>query len=516
MSNCFFGLDMGTGGCKAALINDQGEVLGYSFREYPIINDKPSWSEHETYLYWQYVCEMFQQILKDSRIDRQEIKGIGVSSALPALVMIDRQGNPLQRAYNLMDRRATAEVQWIKDTIGEERVYKLTGYQLNDHPSIVNLMWEKKNRPDSYNKIYKGLTIGGYIVFLLTGKVTINRSDAALFGAYDLRKNKFDEKLIDDLGLDREHFPEVFLCEEVAGELTQEAAKAIGLLPGIPVAGQADAMAGWIGAGAINIGDFQSNLGTVGNFGIIHRDYDFVESEVGYLMGLTVPYTIKDMLVTIPSTMTGGQALRFLRDSISQAEIHAGKLLDISVYDLLTLEASKVPLGSDGLITVPLLMGERSPLWDPYARGVIFGLSLNHTKGHFIRSMMEGVAFAMYLSFEMIKDSGLKINYPLVMNEGGAVSRLWRKIITDVFNVPTVLVKRRIGAPYGDGILAGVASGYFKDFSITQNWVEYVDPLEPEIDNHEKYMQYFKIYKNIYPNLKAEFRKLADLRNADS
>ncbi len=436
MTNYFLGVDMGTGGCKAALIDDQGEVHGYAFREYPILNEKPGWSEHDPHLYWKHVSEMFREVIEHAHVDPRQVRGIGVSSALPAMVMLDKDGNPLQHAYNLMDRRATAEVEWIKEHIGEERVYKLTGYRLEDHPNIVNLLWEKRNRPDTYRQIAKALTVGGYIVYKLTGKYEINRSDATYYGAYDLRKNEFSQALLDEMGLDSTIFPSLHLCEDVVGEVHASAAADCGLVAGIPVAGQADAMAGWIGGGAIEIGDFQSNLGSVGNFGIIHNNFDFVESEIGHLMGITSAYTIKDTLVTIPTTMTGGQSLRYLRDNISHAEVHAEQLIGVSAYDLLNMEAVKVPVGSDGLIVLPLLMGERTPLWDPYARGVIFGLSLNHTKGHIVRAMMEGVAYSMYHSYSLLIQGNLKINYPLVMNEGGAVSRIWRQIITDVLNSP--------------------------------------------------------------------------------
>ncbi len=513
MAKFFLGVDMGTGGCKAALIDDQGEVLAYSFREYPIINEKPGWSEHDPVLYWTLVSEMLREVLEHAHIDPKEVGGIGVSSALPSLVMLDAAGHPLERAYNLMDRRATAEVEWVKEHIGEERVYKMTGYRLEDHPNIVNLLWEKRNRPENYRKIAKALTTGGYIVYRLTGKTGINRSDATFFGAYDLRKHEFDQTMVDAMGLEQAMFPKVHLCEEVVGEVHAAAAADCGLVAGIPVAGQADAMAGWLGGGAIEIGDFQSNLGSVGNFGIIHNNYEFVESEIGHLMGITSPYTIKDTLVTIPTTMTGGQSLRYIRDNISHTEIHAEQLVGISAYDLLNLEAAKVPVGSEGLIVLPLLMGERTPLWDPYARGVIFGLSLNHTKGHIVRAMLEGVAYAMYHSYSLLIQGNLKINYPLVMNEGGAVSRLWRQIITDVLNIPTVLVKRRTGAPYGDGILAGVATGHFKSFRVVRDWVEYVEPLEPNQENHDKYMQYFEIYQQLYPSLQNSFLALARLRD---
>jgi xylulokinase len=217
--------------------------------------------------------------------------------------------------------------------------------------------------------------------------------------------------------------------------------------------------------------------------------------------------------MTIPSTTTGGQSIRYLRDQFSQYEVETERVLGISSYDLLNMQAAQVPLGGEGLIILPYLMGERTPIWDTQARGVIFGLSLTHGKGHIVRAMMEAVAYALYDSYRLIKDAGLKINYPIILNEGGAVSKLWRQIITDVFNVPTVLVKRRTGAPFGDAILAGVATGVFKDFSVAKEWAEYIDEMTPSQANHERYMEYFTLYKQIYEHVKEDFRDLAQLRN---
>jgi xylulokinase len=192
-------------------------------------------------------------------------------------------------------------------------------------------------------------------------------------------------------------------------------------------------------------------------------------------------------------------------------ESRAGKS-PLPSYDELTALAEKIPLGCEGLIALPFLMGERTPIWNNQARGVIFGLSLNHRLGHLVRAMMEAVAFAMYDSFRLIQASGMKMNYPLVMNEGGAISRLWRTIITDVFNVPTVMLNRRVGAPFGDAILAGVATGFISDFNVTRLWSDYVDPLEPDPENHLKYMEIFDIYKRLYEHVKDDFNDLARLR----
>ncbi|MBE3041553.1 carbohydrate kinase, partial [Candidatus Bathyarchaeota archaeon] len=254
--------------------------------------------------------------------------------------------------------------------------------------------------------------------------------------------------------------------------------------------------------------------GTVGNFGVIFSDPSFMFSPEGLSM-INLSFTIDaaHTYMTIPSTMTGGQSIRYLRDQFSQVEIETERILGVSSYDLLNLQAAKVPLGSDGLIILPYLMGERSPIWDPRARGVIFGLSLNHTKGHVVRAMMEAVAFALYDSYRLIKAAGLKISYPMILNEGGAVSKLWRQIITDVFNVPTVLVKRRTGAPFGDAILAGVVTGVLPGFSVAKEWAEYIDPVEPDQERHEQYMAYFDLYKQLYEHVKEDFRALARLRD---
>ncbi len=515
MSDFLLGIDYGTGGAKACIINAQGAVKAYAYEEYPLIHEHPDWSEHDAVLYWQVACRLIHKVVKEASCQPSEIKGIAVSSALPSLVMVDCNHNPIHRAYNLMDRRAKAEVLWLKEHIGEERIFNLSGYRLEDHPVLVNVLWEKRNRPDDYRRIHKVLTIDGYITLKLTGKAVLHYSGAAFYGvAYNLRAGCFNTSMLVELGIDPDILPALYRCEDIVGEVTRQAASETGLIKGIPVAaGQVDCNASWVGAGAINVGDFQSNLGSVGNFGIIHQNSAFNFSETGRLM-INFPYTVNssDTYVTVPTTMTGGQCIRYLRDMCSQYETEVERILGISSYDLLNLQAESVPAGSEGLIILPFLMGERTPIWDVNARGVMFGLSLHHTKGHIVRAMMEGVAYALYDSFRLLKKAGLQVNYPMVLNEGGAVSRLWRQIIADVFNVPNIMVKRRTGAPYGDAILAGIATGIFADFSVVKDWVEYIEPMNPQPGNHELYMELFTLYKRIYEHLKDDFAILAKFR----
>ena len=511
MAEYLLGIDYGTGGAKACIIDEAANILSYAYREYPIIVNKPGWSEHDPRLYWEIACQIIAECLAKGAVDPARIKAIGTSSALPCLVMVDKRHEPVQLAYNLMDRRAVKEVEWLRETVGEERIFDITGNRLEDHPSIVNLLWEKNNRPESFGNIYKALTIDGYIRLKLTGQATVNIPNAAFYGvAYNIREHRFEEDILSAIGICKEILPEIYDCETVIGEVTPEAARKTGLIQGTAViAGTADAPAGWMGAGAVEEGDTQMNLGTCGNFGVIHRDTDFLKT----MLVCAHAVDCRRLFVTIPTTTTGGQSIRYLRDNFSHTEIGMEKLIGISSYELLDMEAERVRPGSEGLVILPYLMGERTPIWDINARGVIFGLSLNHGKGHIVRAMMESVAYALYDSFLIIKETGKKINYPIVLNEGGAASKIWRKIITDVFNVPTTVVKSRAGAPYGDAVQAGVSAGIFKGYAFTKEKAEYVDLIEPDKNNHELYMEYFRIYRNLYKHVREDFKELAGLRS---
>jgi xylulokinase len=504
------GVDYGTGGAKATIIDVEGRVKSYSFEEYPILTPHPGWSEHDALLYWEIAGRIIHKVIAEASVGAPEIKAVAVSSALPSLVMVDEHHNPVHNAYNLMDKRAVNQVQWLKDNIGENHIFEVSKNRLDDHPALVNLMWEKENRSEAFGRIWKALTIDGFITLKLTGEARCHYSGAAFYGvAYNLLERRFEKELLERIGIPFELLPELLRCDQIAGSVTKEAAEATGLAEGTAVAaGQVDCNAGWVGAGAVAEGDIQMNLGTCGNFGIVHRKPEFHNSMIAFA------YTTdsENMYITVPTTTTGGQLIRYMRDNFYGLEKEQEQQRGTDTYDLMNQEAERVQPGSEGLIVLPYLMGERTPLWDVYARGVVFGLSMHHSRGHVVRAMMESVAYALYDSYRIVKDTGYKINTPIVFNEGGAKSPLWRRIITDVFNVPTVLVERRTGAPYGDAILAGVAAGIFKDFSVADEWTKLIEPMEPEQKNHDIYMEYFELYKNLYGHVKSDYRTLAGLR----
>jgi len=507
------GIDHGTGGAKACIINEDANVCSYAFREYEIITNNNNWSEHDPVKSWDLTCEIIKECIEKADISPDDITGIANSSALPSMVMVDENYEPINLAYNLMDRRAYKEVDWLKNNIGFTKIFNVNANRLEDHPILVNLLWEKFNRPDDYEKIYKILTMDGFIRLKLTGEITANYNSGAFFGvAYDVRENKINKDIINEMGLDYDKLPEFYRCKDIIGHTSKKAAKETGLVEDIPVAsGTVDCNAGWISGGAIDVGDIQMNLGTCGVMGVVHKDTNLMLNKM-----INSSYTTdsENSFVSIATTTTGGQSLRYLRDNFSQTELAMENLVsEYDSYDYLNMQAKNVEVGSEGLIVLPFLMGERTPLWDTDARGVIFGLSLNHSKGHIVRAMMEGVGYALYDSYRILEKNYNPINLPLVFNEGGTKSVLWRRIITDIFNVPTVFLKGRTGAPLGDAILAGVAVGVFDNFSIAKEKAEYVNPLEPIEENHKIYMDYFENYKNIYESLKTNFVDLSSLKN---
>ena len=511
MSGILLGIDFGTGGAKACLMSDQGEVLAYAYREYEILVPVAGWSEHDPENYWSVTCQLISEILDRAGVPSSNISGVGLSCALPSMVMVDESGNPVAPALNLMDRRALKEVEHTRSLLGDSLIENLTANRIEDHPTIVNLLWFKKHKPDVFAATHKALTIDGFIAARLTSTFAVNRSAAVFYGvAFDIRSGEFRQEVLERVGIPPTLIPDVCDCVDVIGTVTTAAAAETGLTPGTPlVGGQVDCNAGWIAGGAIEAGDMQLNLGTCGVLGVVHQREDYLSHPDGLQM-VNIPYTTSpgDTFSAVAVTTTGGQTLRYLRDTFGGIELETERLTGISAYELLTSQARDITPGSDGLIVMPYFMGERSPLWDASARGVVFGLSLHHTRGHVLRAFMEGVAYALYYSFSTLMKTGLPARHPLVFNEGGAQSAVWRRIITDVLGVPTARLEGVGGAPLGDAILAGVGVGLLADFGVAREWARHVDHCEPIAENHERYMEYFAVYRGLYDDVEKRFRDL--------
>lgn len=507
MANFLVGCDVGTSGTKSVVMDEEGSVLGSHYVEYPLITARPGWAEHNPQWYWDAVADTIGASLSQSKIDPGEVRAVSVSALSPACILVDRDLKPLQYGHIWLDRRATAECRWIGEKVGDERVFQLSGNPIDPYYAAAKLMWERNNRPDLYRKAYKLQTAADYPVMMLTGRAVTDYSNASLIGiCFDIVNKKWDTDMMEELGLDPGKFPEPYPCDEVIGEVTREAAARTGLREGTPVvAGTVDCNAAWVANGAIEVGDASLVMGTAGVLGIVHEEPRFTKKMI------TIVHTAdsRRMYTTLAAIVSCGGVTRYFRDTFGQFERFASQNLGVDVYELMNLEAAGIPPGSDGLLFLPYLSGERTPIWDPLARGVVFGMSLAHTKGHMLRAMMEGAGYALLDNFELIRESGIPINLPLVLGEGGAKSPLWRQIICDILNVPAVFMEEGKGAPVGNAILAGVGAGVFKDFAVAKRWVKTGCRHTPDPERNERYMKLYRVFKNVYEHVKDDFLLLA-------
>ena len=353
-------------------------------------------------------------------------------------------------------------------------------------------------------------TAADYPAMKLTGIAVTDFSNACLCGiAFDVRKKVWDQELLKEINIDLDKLPDPRPCDEIIGNVTSEAAERTGLARGTPVvAGTVDCNAAWVAGGAIEDGDCSLVMGTAGVLGIVHKEDSFTRN----MIMIIHTANSKETYTTVSAQLLGG-IYRYYRDQLAVAEKNAADDLGIDAYDIMGLQAGKVPPGSDGLLLLPYFLGERTPIWDPYVRGMLFGLSFNHGRGHIIRAIMEGTGYSLRNNFTMIKNSGIKINLPIVLSEGGARSKLWRQIVCDMLEVPALYMKSSTGAPVGNAILAGVGVGVFKDFSVAKKWIEIGDRTEPDPANTEIYKKYYPIFVELYKRNKDLYQKLAEIRS---
>ncbi|MED4909375.1 FGGY-family carbohydrate kinase [Brevibacillus centrosporus] len=509
MTGYLVGCDIGTGGTKAVVIDLRGSVKGTHYIEYPLITPRPGWAEHHPDTYWDAVVKTIKLSLEKAKINPSQVLGVGLSAMSPACILVDKDLNPLQNSHIWMDRRGTAESMQIKAQIGDDEVFRVSGNPIDPYYATVKLLWEKNNRPELYNKAHKMLTAKDYPLMKLTGQPVTDYGNASLIGvAFDIVKKEWNRPMLQELGLDVDKFPEVFPCDEVVGYVTREAAALTGLVEGTPVvAGAIDCNAAWVSTGIIRPGDNSITLGTAGVWGVVHEEPSFSRGMISVVHAADS----RNKYTTVGALVCAGALIRYFRDTFAQVEMHAAQTLQISPYEIMNLEAEKVPAGSDGLLVLPYFMGERTPIWDPLARGVTFGMSLAHGRGHYIRSYMEGVAYGIKQNMKMVSEAGIPINPVVGMVEGGANSRLWRQIMADVLGVKTAYMKNSLGAPVGDAIVAGVGVGAFPNYEIVNDWVEMSEYHTPDPKNEKVYTGMYELYTSLYPRLKEDFVKLAEI-----
>jgi xylulokinase len=500
------GLDIGTSGVKALIMDEKAEKITTSTVEYPLKTPKVNWAEQEPTDWWNGTVEAIKQVINKSSVDPKGIKGIGLSGQMHGLVALDKEYKVLRPAILWCDQRTGKQCQYITEKIGAERLIDLVSNPALTGFTAGKLIWVRENEPEIYEKIYKILLPKDYIRFRLTGEFATEVSDASGTLFLDVKKRKWSDELLDELDIDKDILPECFESSVVSGKVNTKASKETGLMEGTPVVGGGgDQAAQAVGTGIIKEGVISSTIGTSG---VVFAASDEHHLDPGHTLH-TFCHAVKGKWHLMGVMLSAGGSLRWLRDTLFEDLKAEAEKKGVDTYVLMEEKASDVPVGSEGLIFLPYLTGERAPYADPNARGVFFGLSLRHTDGHFVRSVLEGVAFGLRDSLEVIKS--LDISVKEIRNSGGgAKSPFWRQIQADINGSPMTTINVTDGGALGVALLAGEGTGVYSSLEDACDAIIKVkSSTDPDKDNVEKYNDYYNIYRSLYPALKDRFLELS-------
>jgi xylulokinase len=506
----FIGIDIGTTGAKAVLMDVNGVVVTTATIEYQMFTPHPLWAEQNPDDWWNATCKSIQNVLSQSKINVGDVKGVGLTGQMHGLVTLDKDGKVLYPCIMWNDQRTSVECKEITDKIGFKNLLSITGNQVLPGFTAPKILWLRKNKPDIYSKINKVLLPKDYIRFKLTNEFFSDVSDASGTLLLNVKERKWSQEILNKLEIPIEWLPEVVESISQTGSITKQASDLTGLIEGTPVfAGGGDQAAGGIGAGVVKEGIVSIVLGTSGVV-FTHSDKYRIEPE-GKLHAFCHSAPEKWHLMGV--TLSAAGSFRWYRDTFAYEEKLVAQKSSKDVYEILTNKASTIPAGSEGLFFLPYLSGERTPYSDPNAKGAFIGLSVRHTKAHLTRSVLEGVAYSLKDCFELISNLGIKAE-SLIISGGGAKSKLWRSIIADVFNAEIKTLTCTEGAPYGAAILAAVGSGNYKNVNEACEKILKIDSkIEPDKKRASIYNDFYSIYKQLYPQLNNSFQNISEKVN---
>jgi xylulokinase len=505
------GVDVGTSSTKTAIRNAEGRLLAEASAEYPLYRPFPGWAEMNVEDWWQAVCATIRQVISKAGINPDDIGGIGVDGVSWTLIPVDRQLRPLCRAMIWLDRRAEAQAALLRAQPEADAWIQLAANPLDAAYVTPKLLWLRENNPQVFNDAHMFLNSTGYIAARLTGALTCDYTQAYAYHFYDMHNNCWDLHAAQRLGIPLEKMPELVSPLAVIGRVTAQAAQDAGLASGIPViAGGLDAAVGALGAGVVRLGQTVDQGGQAGG---MLMSVDRVVVEPLLIFG----HHVLPGQYLLQSGTVGGGTLSWFRDIMGQGEVEAAKQAGISSYELMSREASAAPPGANGLIFLPYMAGERTPLWDSNARGVFFGLSYKTTRADMLRAIMEGCAFAVYHGLRVAEMRGVTVSEWL--GDGGAArSPIWCQIKADITGKAFVVARQIDGSEGGHTLGLFAMTAQAVGLCRLQELPDFVEHLLPERRvyhpspaNHAVYADLFEIYLRLSEKLKDDFADLAAL-----
>jgi len=506
MADYILGIDVGTTGTKALLIDPTGAVVASATEEYPLHTPRPGWAEQDPQDWWRGTVAAIRRVISASGARPEEIRGLGLSGQQHGSVFLDKDHNVLREALLWCDQRTAAQCAWIHDTVGFDKVVGetlnpvLTGFQA---PKIV---WLRDNEPDLYARLRMILLPKDYIRFRLSGEFATEVSDAAGTSLLNVGKRQWSDVMLHGLGLTTDMLPRVYESPVASTAVCQSAAAETGLPVGLLIAGGGgDNACSAVGNGVIAEGIVQVSVGTSGTvFSPMN------EPELDPKLRVhTFCHAVPGQWHAMGVVLSAGGSLRWFRDVLCGEEKAEAAAQGVDPYEIITAAASTAPIGAEGLIFLPYLTGERTPHPDPHARGVFMGLGLRHTKAYMARAVMEGICYAMRDSLEILREMRLPIAE--VRNTGGGSrSAFWRQMQSDVFRTPLVRMAIDEGAAFGAAILGGVGAGVWPDVpAACAAAVRTKEPTQPHRQASAIYNKFYPVYRALYPSLKRHYAKVA-------
>jgi xylulokinase len=493
------GIDLSTTGAKALLIDRDGRVVSSATTPLSLSTPHPLWSEQDPREWWTATTNSIKQALATANASGADVIAIGLTGQMHGLVLLDEQGEVLRPAILWNDQRCGAECDEIRARVGRKELVRITGNDALTGFTAPKILWVETHEPEIYRRSRHVLLPKDYIRYKLTGTLAMDKADGSGTMLFDLRERTWSSQILKALNISPDWLPPTFEGHETTGEVTREAATLTGLRPATPVvAGGGDQAAGAVGTGVVRPGTMAVTLGTSGVV-FAATESALIEPE-GRLHAFCHAVAGRWHLMGVMLSAAG--SLQWYRDKLA---------CDRSFAELVD-EAAAVPAGSEGLIFLPYLSGERTPHPDPLARGAWVGLTTRHGRPHLTRSILEGVAFGIKDMFCLMRDAGLGAIDEVRVSGGGAKSLLWRQILADALEAELVTVNTTEGAAYGAALLAGVGAGVWSDVDTAcAHTIVVNDRVTPDDKKSEIYKPLYDQYQRLYPILKPTFHALGEI-----
>ncbi len=502
------GIDLGTSGTKTVLFDETGNVICSATAEYPMYQPQNGYAEQEPADWYNASISTIKTVVSKSGIDVGDIAGIGLSGQMHGLVMLDENNDVIRRSIIWCDQRTARECEEITEKVGAKRLVEITANPALTGFTASKILWVRNNEPDNYARCRHILLPKDYIRFMLTGVYATEVSDASGMQLLDVANRCWSYEVLIKLGIDKNMLAKVYESPEITGFITKEIAALTGLKEGTPVVGGAgDNAAAAVGTGVVKNGRAFTTIGTSGVVFAHTSEISIDPKGRVHTFCCAVPGAWHVMGVT----QGAGLSLKWFRDNFCQAEKDTAKLMGIDEYYLMDKEAGTVPVGANRLLYLPYLMGERTPHLDPNARGMFFGLSAIHTKKDLLRAVMEGVAFSLRDCMEICREIGINVS-DMTACGGGGSSSLWRQMLADLYACPVKTLASKEGPALGAAILAFVGTGVYDSVPAACEAIIKTDKEQQPIqENIPVYESYYRLYTEIYPAVKAQYSKLAEL-----